>query len=399
MSLIEEKFAAIDALEKTEVFAKQELLIKILRYLVTQEKEGKTPKSTTIALEVLDHSQEIYNAQDSFIRAQIFSLRKKLELYYLTEGKKIKERLSIPKGTYKVKLTILEQSKNKLTLKGKKIIYAGVAALTLSVFFNVISFKKLHERPPKPILPEIFQTIYESTSSLKIAISELYFYREYDPELGRYRYILDTKRELPSELNRMVHFIKKYPERKISMTNRSYIDPSMWSFGLKLQNSFETLGKTSEILRSFHVKKTNNHDILFLGSFGEGSMGELKNYFDMSSFRFNSSEVGVITTSIISQKDTLHYHWQRVKHNKNRKAYFLIFKCLDIQGNQLLFLLSGDIMSRNYMQSILYTPTFTEELKKQFGGELPQQYEAMIEVGGKELLGTKHKIIHAKKIN
>ena len=51
------------------------------------------------------------------------------------------------------------------------------------------------------------------------------------------------------------------------------------------------------------------------------------------------------------------------------------------------------------MQSILYTPTFTEELKKQFGGELPQQYEAMIEVGGKELLGTKHKIIHAKKIN
>ena len=73
MTLIEKKFAAIEALAKTEIFARQELFIKILRYLVTQEKEGKTPKSTTIALEVLHKSQGLPTAQDSFISCLLYT--------------------------------------------------------------------------------------------------------------------------------------------------------------------------------------------------------------------------------------------------------------------------------------------------------------------------------------
>jgi len=397
MTLIEKKFAAIEALAKTELFARQELFIKILRYLVTQEKEGKTPKSTTIALEVLHESQGLPTAQDSFIRSQIFSLRKKLELYYLTEGKEVKERLSIPKGTYKVKLTFLEKTKKKFTYTGKKIIYVGGVILLLSLIFNGITFKKLNDISTNARLPQIVHDIADDSKAVKVVISERTLYREYDNILNRSRFILDTKTEYPSDGNKMTYFIRDFPSRKIALTDLSSSSPETWRLGFDFLYKMKCLGITSELI---NINKVNSidEDILFLGHVGGGNMGFLKNYFELSSFRFSTSNKGIVTTALCSTSDTTFYSWQPVSTIK-RKTYFIIVKCESIQKKKILFLVSSDVMSRDYMYNVMYNTSFDEQIKKQFGGKLPTQYEVMVEVEGKKLVGLKHKIIHAKEIN
>jgi hypothetical protein len=71
-----------------------------LKYLVESSLKGKALKETTIAIEVFGKEADFNPAEDTIVRSHTYSLRKKLERYYFTEGKNDKYRLKIPKGHY-----------------------------------------------------------------------------------------------------------------------------------------------------------------------------------------------------------------------------------------------------------------------------------------------------------
>lgn len=76
------------------------------------------------------------------------------------------------------------------------------------------------------------------------------FYREYDTELGRTRFIWDSDNRFPVVPSKMNQIIREYPERKITLSN----------------NSIKALGGSQpdeyEVLLEIDIKR-NNHKIIF----------------------------------------------------------------------------------------------------------------------------------------
>ena len=97
----QDKLKAANVLEKSEVFRKHPNLIDLLKYLINQEEKGVKLKSVTIAIDLLSDTKSSRSSdKETIIRTRLFNLRKKLELFYLAEGKEENQRLSIPKGGY-----------------------------------------------------------------------------------------------------------------------------------------------------------------------------------------------------------------------------------------------------------------------------------------------------------
>jgi hypothetical protein len=74
----------------------------LLQFIVEETLDGhaSTLKAFTIAVEVFQRDERFDPQQDPLIRVQAGNLRKRLEQYYLTDGRQDKVIINIPKGSY-----------------------------------------------------------------------------------------------------------------------------------------------------------------------------------------------------------------------------------------------------------------------------------------------------------
>ena len=80
--------------------------------------QDKTPKELTIAHDVFGKSIDLDKKNDTQVRVYIHNLRKKLDSYYLHEGKSDEIIFEIPKGHYKVDFREKNQvTKNQISKK------------------------------------------------------------------------------------------------------------------------------------------------------------------------------------------------------------------------------------------------------------------------------------------
>ena len=71
-------------------FSNSSIYGNYLTYLVKAAIEGITLKETTIAIEFFGKDADFNPAEDTIVRSHTYTLRKKLERYYFTEGRKDK---------------------------------------------------------------------------------------------------------------------------------------------------------------------------------------------------------------------------------------------------------------------------------------------------------------------
>ncbi|MCB0276351.1 MAG: hypothetical protein KDI06_16165, partial [Calditrichaeota bacterium] len=83
-------------------FASSQTYRDFLKYLFEAAVQEKELKELTIAVDFFEKSADFNPAFDTTVRSHIYKLRKKLETYYLKEGREDKFRLRIPKGHYKL---------------------------------------------------------------------------------------------------------------------------------------------------------------------------------------------------------------------------------------------------------------------------------------------------------
>lgn len=93
----------LEKILNSEEFGNSTVYGNYLTYLVKAANKGESLKETTIAIDFFGKDAEFNPAEDTIVRSHTYTLRKKLERYYLTEGKKDKYRLRIPKGHYETK--------------------------------------------------------------------------------------------------------------------------------------------------------------------------------------------------------------------------------------------------------------------------------------------------------
>ena len=94
--------AEIEAVVGSSVFAGSDRLIGFLRYIVGEALEGRGDrlKEYAVALAVFDQSETFDPQTNTIVRVQAGRLRRRLEMYYLTDGVAATVHISVPKGGY-----------------------------------------------------------------------------------------------------------------------------------------------------------------------------------------------------------------------------------------------------------------------------------------------------------
>ncbi len=94
--------SAFQAIVGSTVFTGSERLIGFLRYVVdeTLEGRGERLKEYSIALAVFGQSESFDPQTNTIVRVQAGRLRRRLDMYYLTDGSGDPVAISIPKGGY-----------------------------------------------------------------------------------------------------------------------------------------------------------------------------------------------------------------------------------------------------------------------------------------------------------
>jgi len=102
--------AHLDRILKSDSFHKAESLRNLLQYLVTETTAGRSDqiKESVIAVGVFGRRPDFDGRIDNIVRVQAHRLRKLLDAYYAQEGAEDRIRFSIPKGSYALQFTFLD---------------------------------------------------------------------------------------------------------------------------------------------------------------------------------------------------------------------------------------------------------------------------------------------------
>ncbi len=108
----------LDKLLASESLAKAETPRKLLSYLTERALRGETPKETEIAFDVFGKDTSFNGAEHSIVRVSVRSLRQKLGEYYAGPGRHDDVRFDVPKGGYRLTVTLSEAAPSAAIPRG-----------------------------------------------------------------------------------------------------------------------------------------------------------------------------------------------------------------------------------------------------------------------------------------
>ena len=393
---IELKYNALDVLRKSTTFGKHLLFIKILAYLIDAEKEGYQPKSKAIAIDLLE-DENLGKGQDAYIRAQIHNLRKKLHEFYLDEGINETLQLTIPKGAYEVKL-VGNTPKNKTTflfpIASKDMLLYSIIAILLFLSTYLLLNRKEHKAES---IPELFRS--HTTTALTIAVESTMLYSEADKSTNKRRYIYEPNRNFASKSYTFGKYARQFTDRRIAGTPYYYSDPYALrlAFAIKEKSTLNDISSNVQYVERFKKLPTN------LVCISSARMTEDPIYsqiLEESSLRFEMNNNNLeILTNIIEGDSIINFSGGKFSYDTFHTTYFSIFKRKNAKGYSQTFIIYDSIMSGKYAYEIVLEEEFTEEIKKQFDGNLPTNFELIVQVKGFKMEGVSHEIVYAKELN
>ena len=410
MELFSLKKEAISRLEKTEVFTKKELYLDILHYLVKAEQEGTSVKSSTIANDLLGIEDGRNGGnQDAVIRTKIQGIRKELKLFYLTEGKTEKYRLTLPKGSYKLELQNVETSKEanyiepnaqattaKAGVKRKIWLYSLSMAVCLLLLIN--TYLLFFDTPAQgnTFQSSVVTLLLGEKKPLTIVVGERGFYLEYDKDIMRYRYVFDFDTDLPHVSEKLASLIQAHPEKQIVHNSFAHVDTENMMLAAELHKEQALMQSKSIIVKSRNLEKIEQNTV-FVSKTISGDMYNLSSYFLNSRFKFSAPQSRGSLKYFMKKDSTILDLDPKYEEYKNKEfitSYYIIKKAITPNNHKILFLLPTDDGTRNYFMDRLYEPTFQSELQDSFGGNVPEEFELLLEVKGSQYAGISHKIIY-----
>ncbi|MCK5539244.1 MAG: hypothetical protein KAI79_20645 [Bacteroidales bacterium] len=127
---------------------KSKINCELLEYLVKESISGHDPKETEIGIDVFKKKYDKADSFNSNIRVYVHNLRKKLKIYYDTEGKYDEIILEIEKGRYHVNISKREKKAVKKTVSGSKYnLYKSLFFVTILILGSIasITYTKHHK--------------------------------------------------------------------------------------------------------------------------------------------------------------------------------------------------------------------------------------------------------------
>jgi len=411
---VEQKLKAIEVLENSNTFPDGEIVFQILRYLAKLGKDQKKIKSATIAADILgvDQGYNSNNSQDSYIRNKVHVLRKNLTLFYYKEGANEEYQLSIPKGSYRLELTKKELSpttntpQTTQTAQSEKSIpkknvwghYPLLICLSLLILsLSYIVFLKVGKNYKESFSNSLIPLLVSESEKLDIIVGSKNMYREFDVDMNRFRYIYDV--DFLNDLDQVKEMQTLYPQKKITETGKAYhVNFETMQLASSIDLYYKTNGIKTSIIRS-NIVEGIKHNAVVIGKYTEGTLGYLSNYF--SSSRFITTNYGknknISKITHFKKNDNSLLPLLTLRKNKRyigHSDYCIIKKVKTENEKEIVFLLSGSNFAQDFIYQNIYSSSFQEEIQEAFQGEIPNNFELLIEVANNPSFDVRHKVIY-----
>ena len=241
---------------------------KLLEYLVNSTLEGNVPKEITIAMELFGVEMKDDTLGESNIRVYIHNVRKKLDTYYINEGKTDKIQFRIPKGRYKVEFVKKKDVRGVFNRKSFIVIGSVIALLIVADIF----FLRLNPAPNSRIVNSkysrsIWKNFMSKEVPLAVVIGDYYLLND-NTFSDRSRFLRDVRINSEGDFD---EFLLNYPEynETLSRTEHTFMGKYAAICINELGRIMHSAGIDFQIILASEFQWQNllNSNIVYIGSF------------------------------------------------------------------------------------------------------------------------------------
>lgn len=393
----ETKLRVLEGILASDDFSQSKKHQDLLRYLVETTLRGEFVKESSIALEIFGRDTTFSPAMDSSVRAYISNLRKKLEHYYLTQGKNDKIRMVLPKGHYHVEF-IRDENPPHIPIKfNHKLLHLfyGSLILLLLLALGYALLKKHPATETSPIKTEdtVWGEFLADNSTTLIILGDYYFF-SMPFDSGRHSYIRDTEINSHEDLD---NYLLKRPAlaSRINKTYHTYFEEHIPYCLAYILPSFIKNNRAYEMKLASEVQLQDlqKNNIIFIGPYK--SIGILKTVTRSLDFKYEQKKNAVLTYTPQDGSQKISYSWTTNPETMARNDYALVAKIAGHNKNSFLFFLSqhdfGNIATVEYFTN----PDRLEEFEKALAG---RYFEALFEVKGIMRTDFELKMLHLEQV-
>jgi len=393
-----EQKATLQKIVESDEFKDAATYRDLLLFLYQATKNGESPKEITIAKEIFG-KKDFDGERDAKIRVYIYNLRKKLDSYYLHEGRNERIRITIPKGNYLLQFD--QNQPNRINPILKRIIYANLVFLTLIALINVYlwtSHTASEGRKVKPFYASvIWKEVLNSELPTLIVMGDYFLYQDIASD---YRYFIRNPR-VNSE-QEFKDFLAKNPGQAnfFRTTNLSFLGKfTVWCFNDIIQPLVQANVEVDLRLSSnLQWQDFQKYNIIFIGSFK--TFGILKNYLDNLHFSYQVYP-NTLYYHEPESDSTYAYHGPRKEESGFVKDYAIVTKLPGPYKNTIITFSSTHDIGHMSVVEAFTDPDFIKQFEIDYlssKGDV-KYFESVFEVQGFERTGFFPKLLHFRKID
>ena len=376
----------------------------ILQYLVDNTISGKTIKETDIAKDIFARDEDFNPSDSSIVRTHIYSIRKKLQTYYLAEGADDKIRLYVPKGHYKVDFI------NKTPLRSSKILkwkHSYYFILTTLLFFSLSIYfwqknQSLSEESKSLFLIDknnpIWKDFLQSDLPTLLVIGDYYVYQRPHKLNDSELFIRDVEINSKADFEK---YLEKNPELKgkYIQTPLSYLGMEVPFITSKLTKVFRGDEEKFKIKLASDLvwQDVQKNNIIFVGN--EKTLRFMRFFLDKLRFKVQLFPHNIYYTP--NHKDTTEtYSLESYYRYGFHDDFPIVAKFQTTDKNIIMLIISFSSFGRIEALKELTSSTINEKLKEKdfINKEMPRFFEILFKVHGVERTGFNTEILHFDEI-
>ena len=392
------KKAVLKEILSSREFISSQINKRLLKYLVDASIRNHTPTEYDIAIHVFDRDSSFNPNEDAIVRVSIHNLRKKLEAYYLHEGKHAKTRIEIPKGRYEVVFSTTQTNARRFLFSGKFALVLLIAALVGTLTWSLFKVKSLEENRDSTaalLRHPVWRSILQSPLPKLIVLGDDFFFlaTEHNREIIVRHHDVNS----PADLRRL---IRNTPENTIKgKTPYAFVPMSSIKPLLSILPIFRGRQKvTFQYSSGLESKDLLNNDLIFFGTF--------RNLYMLHQIVKNmvpKYHIGAGKNSLtLAEKDSLTTYTLSGDPEKEHSDYCFVSKLRGPNGNTILLFISffetGMIGAIQYMTD----PQTLNRLKTRFHrrfGEFPPYFEILFKTSGFSRTAFTTHVVYLDKVN
>ena len=224
----------------SEVLGRSDQLRRLFDYLVECSRSGKVPKESVIAVEVFGRGTDFDVSQDAAVRVYIHKLRRKFEEFYAEHSQLGPERLTIPKGEYRL---VLEYpaveppapvpevpAPTRMRNPWRLATFGSVAALIVVAVVAGLMWRQF-ARPPFAGISDnpVWAKLLHDTRPITVVLGDYYIFAETDemsqPQRLVREFSINSRSDLDQYLMDHPQMVDKYMDAQLSYlpTSSAYV--------------------------------------------------------------------------------------------------------------------------------------------------------------------------------